>query len=458
MSTVFHREPVAAPPSRAPRLQSQQREARGRRFVMCVVLICGAGFIIGFQVAVSALAVLGFASAIIGLRRPALGLVGIGILCTLAPLMDTFVFTGGLLRWNTLNYWLLVVTLLWAPLLVRWSDAHLRIMQACVALLALELLISQDATRGAQDLLGMVAVFGLFVYCARARVSPADWYWFGVICGTLSAVGGLLYFAQHASLPRINPNAWATFPLCGLFALCLALPFSFERRRGPLIVSTLAAVSLVWVFLSGSRGNMLVALTCATYLIIGVQGAGRRATLVAVACLITASAATQFADLQQRALARVDVLLDPRTALVNRTSHRSELLLGGWYVFLEHPFGVGTGGFTTAWQNLGRRAGLPVYDHYRNKDAHAGWIKILAENGIPGFLLLLGFSVSFAVAGLRSRMHATRRLGLLTTAVLLLEFVSAEYQNKAIWLLAAATIVMLGRSSPLLTARSRARI
>lgn len=55
-------------------------------------------------------------------------------------------------------------------------------------------------------------------------------------------------------------------------------------------------------------------------------------------------------------------------------------------------------------------------------------------------------------------MHATRRLGLLTTAVLLLEFVSAEYQNKAIWLLAAATIVMLGRSSPLLTARSRARI
>jgi hypothetical protein len=48
-----------------------------------------------------------------------------------------------------------------------------------------------------------------------------------------------------------------------------------------------------------------------------------------------------------------------------------------------------------------------------------------------------------------------RGLGLLATAALLLEFVSAEYQNKAIWFFAAAVIVMLGTSSPLLQLRRR---
>lgn len=457
LGTIAQPETARIPAVTDRSLRSPDGEFQGRAYVVAIVAISAVTPVVGFQRWASLLAAIGFACAVAGLRRPGLGLLGIGTLCTLDPLISTIVFSDGLLPWNTFNYYLLLVAILWAPLLLRRSELPLRIIQACAALLALELLISQSRPRGAQDFLGMFAVFGLFACCARARLTRSDWYWLGIVCGTLSAIGGLLYLMQRASLPQINPNAWATFPLGGLFTLCLALPFSFGRRRGPLIVSALAASSLVWVFLSGSRGNMLVALACAAYILVGVRGIGRRAMLVGSTCLVMIAAATQFSDLQERALGRVNVLLDRRTALVNRTSHRSELLLGGWYVFLEHPLGVGTGGFTGAWQNLGRRDGLPPYDGYRQKDAHAGWIKILAENGIPGFLLLLSFALSFAAVGLRRRHRVMRRLGLFTTAALLLEFVSAEYQNKAIWLLAAATIVMLGRTSPLLALRSRRR-
>ncbi len=457
MGAIAQPETARLPATPDLSLRSPDGDFRGRAYVLGIVAISAAAPVTGFQTWASLLTIIGFASAIVGLRRPGLGLLGIGMLCTLDPLMNTIVFTGGLLRWNTFNYYLLLVAILWAPLLLRRSDLPLRIIQACAALLALELLVSHSRPRGAQDLLGMFAVFGLFAYCARPRLTRNDWYWLGVAGGTLSAIGGLLYFIQRASLPEINPNAWATFPLGGLFALCLALPFSFDRRRGPLVISALAAISLVWVFLSGSRGNMLVAAACAAYVLVGLRGVGRRATLVGVTCLVIIAATTQFSDLQDRALDRVNVLLDRQTALVNRTSHRSELLLGGWYVFLEHPLGVGTGGFTAAWRNLGRRDGLPPYDGYRQKDAHAGWIKILAENGIPGFVLLLSFALSFAAVGLRRRHRGMRRLGAFTAAALLLEFVSAEYQNKAIWLLAAATIVMLGRTSPLPTPHSGRR-
>jgi heme/copper-type cytochrome/quinol oxidase subunit 3 len=81
-------------------------------------------------------------------------------------------------------------------------------------------------------------------------------------------------------------------------------------------------------------------------------------------------------------------------------------------------------------------------------------VKILAENGVPGLLVLGGFVLSFAVTGLRSRIRSLRRLGLMTTAVLALAFTSTEYQNKGVWFLAAITIAMMGPTSPLRPARA----
>ena len=165
-----------------PELVRQKRQARaadtaGRRWVMAILLIWGAGLGIGLRASVAMLTVLAFAAAIAGLRRPRLGLIAAGVLCTLDPLMSSLIFTGGLLRWNTVNYLLLLVALLWLPLFWRRRDGSLRLIEACAVLLALELIISPDWRQGTQDLAGLCAVFGLVVYLGRRRFSRADCRW-----------------------------------------------------------------------------------------------------------------------------------------------------------------------------------------------------------------------------------------------------------------------------------------
>ena len=215
------------------------------------------------------------------------------------------------------------------------------------------------------------------------------------------------------------------------------------------MLTSLAGVLMVWVFLSGSRGSMLVASVCGVYVVLAAHGIGRRATLLAIAALTLLATTTQFTDLQRQSLERVRILFDSQAKLVDRTSHRSELLLGGWYIFLDNPLGVGTGGFTAVWRDMDRRDGIPAADRYRDQAVHAGWVKMLAENGLPGFALLAAFVMSFAVRGLRRPYRSMQALGLLTTAVLALELISTEYQSKGLWFMAAATMAMLGAGSPL---------
>ena len=75
--------------------------------------------------------------------------------------------------------------------------------------------------------------------------------------------------------------------------------------------------------------------------------------------------------------------------------------------------------------------------------AHAGWIKILAENGLPGISLMGAYLVSFVVAGWRSRHRDLLMLGLLVTLVFGLGFTTTEYQSKGLWFLAAGVMALL---------------
>src|SRR5438552_19017408 len=70
------------------------------RLVVALILVCwGASFVIGFKAALAILTVCGFAAAIVGVVDPVIGLLGIGMLCTLDPLSQSFLFTGRLWRW-----------------------------------------------------------------------------------------------------------------------------------------------------------------------------------------------------------------------------------------------------------------------------------------------------------------------------------------------------------------------
>jgi O-Antigen ligase len=430
----------------APRTKPLDQRIRrwGVALTALSVVVWAAGAAVGLTASLAILTGLGFLAAAVGLRFPPIGLLGIGMLCALEPLMTVYLFTGGLLRWNTFNYWLLLTVVLFPSWALIRGDLQVALFFAAVLLLALELLPSPDWIGGAQDVLALAAGFGLLVYFRRAIAYPEAWFWMGILTGAVSAGGGMLFFAQEAQLPVINPNALAFLPVTALFAACLSMPLVALRGRGQVSLALLSGFNLAWIFLTGSRGSMLVGTVCSLFLVLSVRGLGPRAIATTLVALLTVGSIAQFPKLREMALGRVGLITSPTESLLTRTSGRSDLALAGWYMFTNHPLGVGTGGFATKLYSLDHQRGVADWATGHRKPAHSGWVKLLAENGAPGFVLLGGFVVSFLITGWRSGSRSLFLLCALTTTSLSLGFLSTEYQSKGLWFLAAGTIALLG--------------
>jgi O-antigen ligase/polysaccharide polymerase Wzy-like membrane protein len=414
------------------------------RFLLVVIIVVwSASFVVGFQSSLAVLAVIGAGAAIIGIFRPQLGLLGAAMLCTLDAPARVFLLTGGVWRWNLFNYWLLCLLVLFVPLAMGWRDLHTRLLQLLTAVLVIGLVVSPDQMSGVQHIFGLLAPFGLMVYFSRAGTQRPLLYEVGAVCGTLSALGSLAFLVQERSLPNINANAFVFFPLTGMFAICLGFPQAVARSRAQIASYGLAAANLSAVFLTGSRGGMLIGVMCALYLTIGLRGTVSRLMSLGCAALLTLGVATQFSQLQVIALHRVDKLLDSHYSLTARTSGRYDLALGAVYLFRSEPLGVGTGGFAVRWRDLGNVPGLSRFKRGREVPAHSAWTKTLAENGIPGFALLAMYVMSFAFVGMHEPERSRRMLGVLVTVVLAVAFLSTEFQGKGLWLLAAGVTTLL---------------
>jgi hypothetical protein len=419
-------------------------ELSGRWFVLLVAVTWASGIVVGFERALTALVTLGFIGAVAGLAYPAVGLLSVGMLCALDTPARVYMLVGGLLRYNTFNYWLLITLVLGLSYVRRIRDPHTRLLQLFVVLLGIGLIVSPNLTFGLQHFLNIAAPFGLLVYFAPAATSAVLWLWLGISTGVVGTAGGLLYYLQRGNLAYINGNAWALFPLTAMFAICLAYPFAIELRRGRLTLMLLTVMNCAWVFLSGSRGGLLMALVCVSYLILVMRGVGGRLTLLLIAGIVAFAVSTQFTDLQAHALHRIDRLFNSQVSLVSRTSGRSELMRGGYAIFLDHPLGVGTGGFASAWSRLPSALRLR-FGQGQEFQSHSAWVKVLAENGVPGILLLASYVGSFLVAGVLSREPQRWLVGLLVTIVLSSAFSTTEFQSKGLWLLAAGATTLLHR-------------
>ncbi len=413
----------------------------GRRFVAVILLVWGASFATGFIPALAVLSALAFAAAVFGVRRPALGLLGMSMLCTLDSAMRELLLTGGLLRWNSFNYWLLVVVVTAGFFVVRRTDLQSRLLQAFILLLCVELLYSAEFAAGINDVLSFISLFGILIYFARASGDGETLYWTGLVNGVLAAVGGLVYYLHGSRSPPVNPNSWSYIHLTAIFAICLAIPFAAAARRGQLVVGVLAVVNAGWIFLSGSRGALLIVICCLIFLAGKIGRIRMRLTFLTVGVLVGIVLSARFAEQQAASRSRFESLFNPGESLAVRTSGRSELVIAGWMIFLEHPFGIGTGGFAPAAAAMPHRGGV-------EKGAHSGWIKTLVENGIPGVLLLGAYALSFALDGWRLRRRGVLGLGLFVTATLGVAFLSFEFHSKGLWFLAAgATVLMHQRTS-----------
>ena len=414
------------------------------RALLAVVLLgAAAGLVVGFERALAFLVFVGFAAAVGGLARPALGLMGIGLLCALDGFARTLIMTGGgLLRWNTFNYWLLIVMLLNVPGLIRLRDPHSRFLALFIGVLALGVVFSPLRSEGLETTLSVTTTFGLLVYALRAVSVREAWFGLGLVTGTASAAVSFVFLLQRDRFPSMNPNVWVFCPLTGILAIALALP-AVRRRGGALALGILAVIDVAWVYLTGSRGGIVLGLLGLIYLFLQLKGGGARLAVIGAGIVLAAVLTTRFAMLDQYTLHRVSKVLDQEAGLRERTSGRSDLMLGAWYMFLDHPLGVGTGGFAPSWSKLGIRRGMSDYAYGAAKEAHAAWAKTLAENGILGFALLLAYVFSFAAAALRRRASGARGIGLLTAAVLFAAFFSTEFAGKALWLLAASATAFL---------------
>jgi O-antigen ligase len=427
------------------------------KLLTCLVLLMGsASMFIGFPTALSFLAILGFVSAIAGVQNPFLGLFGVGLLTVIDPVTRHLLLsTGGLLRWNSFNYWLMAYTLLFLPRAVHLSDPHSRLLRFLVIVLAIGLATSTNAVAGMQTLLNAATVFALVIYFQRTPRDAQTMYWLGVVMSVTAAVGGFAFYSAPANSMLMNKNAFALFPLAGVIGACLGFPFAGRIRGGSLLLISLATLNLLWVFLSLSRGTFVVALLAMVFMLMTTRSVFLRVAYVVAGVVIVVGLSARFERLEGSAIARFLKVTDQSLSSEERTSGRSNLAAGGWAMFRQNPLGIGTGSFERGWSKLEQpditsrwRPGMQI-------PPHSAWVMILAENGIPGIMLFVGYVASFALVGLARHDRYLLRLGLFVTIALSLGFMFTEFQSKALWMLAAAATALLHHRAPAYAQLSR---
>jgi O-antigen ligase len=159
--------------------------------------------------------------------------------------------------------------------------------------------------------------------------------------------------------------------------------------------------------------------------------------MVALAVLVSLWLSTQFVEQQSFTISRIQLLFDPTRSEAQRTSQRSRLAQAGWEIFKDNPLGVGTGSF--------REEVTSTRIFERNRPAHSAWIKTLAENGVPGIILLTAFIGSFVVAGFRRHQEGLILFGIFIALVFASAFIAKEFRGKSLWFLAAAGITLMNK-------------
>src|SRR2546421_4697138 len=207
-TTAAVRSVLAIPAGTGRRLvESSATAVWGRLLVAVIALGWSTTLVVDFRVALTVLWAIGLGIAVIGLRYPQLGLLGIGMLCSLHGIAAPLLLQGGLWRWNTVNYLLLFVALMFWRYPLGAGQRQSRVLLAFVLLLGLEILLSPDPLNGIQDVFSVVAVFGLLIYFHRVALDREAWYWLGIVTGVLAAGGIAAFLLQRSELPYVNENA-----------------------------------------------------------------------------------------------------------------------------------------------------------------------------------------------------------------------------------------------------------
>jgi O-antigen ligase len=330
--------------------------------------------------------------------------------------------------------WLLVAFFGWATLSLLWAPSTSAGTGALTRYAPNILLIpiAYTAVRTRRDLTIVIGaiIFGAMIAAAFAVLQPPD--------------PEIVEESARATGTIGDPNELASVLLVGL---ALGAGFAIGRKRLPslrLVAALAVPLCAAGIFLSLSRGG-LVAL--AALMVAGTIFAGRwrmaitiMLTLVAVGGVVYF---TQLAPLPAR----------ERVSAAKGGTGRTDLWTVAWRMVQAHPVdGVGVGNFPNSSAQYTLRPGvIQRTDLIFNQQpfvTHNTYLQIMAETGIPGFLLFLGIigsCMSWALKAARiwerrgdRTMEALARAMFLGLCGMLVAdvFISVMY-SKLLWVLLA---------------------
>jgi O-antigen ligase len=279
----------------------------------------------------------------------------------------------------------------------------------------------------------------------------------GVYVGgaVLMALYGIATRSSDDGYARISGVAGTANELASLLvtALLIAVGLTLALRRAPVVLALClgaAAVCLAGLFLTLSRAG-LVALGGA--LVAAVFVGGRRrlgAGLLALVIGVTALGYFSFAASEQ---AR------ERVTTLGSGTGRTDIWTVAWRMVDDDPVrGVGAGNFQTASIHYLLQPGAILRDEFivdKPQVAHNAYLHVLAELGVPGFVLFVGLLGAGVVAAWRAASLFARRgdrfletcsraLVLALVALLVADVFASDQLNKGLWLLLGLGPAMLG--------------
>jgi hypothetical protein len=399
-------------------------------------------YAVGFEQSIVVMTLASALAAAVYASAPGIGLLGVGLLCTLdVPIRHYAIPLLGL-PWNTINFGLLTLVILTPALLLQMRARQSIWLAGFAAVLALQMAYSVAPMAGLQGVLEVVAgliLCALFLRCRQKREVLST---MAILNATASAACVLVYLTSPPQDGLANGNAMGQVPVAGLASIALAAAWPGAIRRWALM-GVLTAANLALVFALASRGSLIVAMLLATYFLLRIPGLLWKLGIVVVVAASVGWASTQLVEDFDDAIAKWSILTSRGLA----QNERVEIMAVGWSTFRSNPLGTGTGSFQSysGYYRAADRSAGRIYGGRESQAAHSAWVKVMAENGLPGLVLMVGYMLTFVSTSSRNGGPG-RRYGVYVAGVISIAFLFVEFQSKGIWMFAAGATAVLTSS------------
>jgi O-antigen ligase len=341
--------------------------------------------------------------------------------------------------------WPLAAVVAWTGLALLWSDD---LRQGAIFLAAFVLpfgVLAIGFARLPWSPRALVGVYGAFLATALVYAGVGLYQW-----ATREVFWNQKLIVDNAYAPffRVNsvfwdPSIYGRYLVVAILAT-VALVLLGVRER--LLVAGIAAIAAIWAGLLFSFSqSSFAALIAGTLAAAAVTWRWRAVAALAVFSVVLVSAG--FATPQ----VRNELLQESRAGLNSVTSDRAGLVGNGLRIAADHPLvGVGTGGFKRAYAE---RTGLKG-EEPKKAASHSTPVTVVAENGVPGFVLLSWLGLASLWPAFRARGRSAAGRAALAAALTLGAvavhslFYNALFEDPTTWALLGLAALAVTQPTP----------